>query len=135
MIVKLNLEKMLFKILRILIVSFVLLFSAKASAQNSFVLSSTVKDVNTVEVLPGVSIFEESTKNGITTNENGFYTIKLKKGEYNLFFSFIGYKKNLKTVNIAKNSTLTIFVTPASFQLENIVVTAQNQTKMLLQLK
>jgi len=46
MIVKLNLEEMVLKISKILIVAFVFIITANANAQNSFVLSGIVKDAN-----------------------------------------------------------------------------------------
>jgi hypothetical protein len=124
-IVKLNLEEMVLKISRILVLGFVYLISVNANAQNSFVLSGFVKDAATGEALPGVSVFEESSKNGTTTNDKGFYSIKLKKGEHQLIFSFIGYEKSVKTVNIEKDIKINIVLTPSAIQLENVVVSAE----------
>lgn len=116
---------MVFKISKIFIVAFVFLISINTYAQNSFVLRGIVKDVTTGEGLPGVSIFEESTKNGTTTNENGYYSLELKKGEYQLIFSFIGYEKFIKTVNITKDTKLNVELSPSTSQLENVVVSAE----------
>ena len=120
--VKLNLEKMGFKKLTI---AFAMLISMNTNAQNSFVLSGIVKNANTGETLPGISIFEESTKNGTTTDRNGFYAIKLNKGEHTLTFSFMGYEKLVKTITIANDMKLNIILTSSSTQLENVVVTAK----------
>jgi len=116
---------MVFKISKILIITFVFLISINTNAQNSFVLSGFVKDATSGEVLPGVSIFEESTNNGTTTDRNGFYSVKLKKGEHKLTFSFLGYEKLVKTINIVKDSKLNIELNPSSIQLENVVISAK----------
>jgi len=120
-----NLNEMVFKISKILIITFVFLISINTNAQNSFVLSGFVKDATSGEVLPGVSIFEESTNNGTTTDGNGFYSIKLNKGEHYLTISFLGYEKLVKTINIANDIKLNIVLTPSSIQLKNVVVTAE----------
>ncbi len=129
MMVKFNLEEMILKISRIVIFGFVLLMTTNANAQSNFALSGIVKDATSGEVLPGVSIFEESTKNGTTTNEKGVYSIKLKKGEHKLTFSFIGYEKVAKTVNIVKNIKLNVELFPSAIQLENVVVSAEKPDK------
>lgn len=116
---------MVLKISRILVLGFVYLISVNANAQNSFVLSGFVKDAATGEALPGVSVFEESSKNGTTTNDKGFYSIKLKKGEHQLIFSFIGYEKSVKTVNIEKNINMNVVLTASAIQLEDVVVSAE----------
>lgn len=123
--IKIDLEEMILKIARIVILGFSFLMIINANAQNSFVLSGIVKDATSGEVLPGVSIFEESTKKGTSANEKGFYTIKLKKGDHKLTFSFMGYEKIVKTVNIAKESKLNIELSPSAIQLDNIVVSAE----------
>jgi hypothetical protein len=115
-----NLNEMVFKISKILIITFVFLISINTNAQNSFVLSGFVKDATSGEVLPGVSIFEESTNNGTTTDGNGFYSIKLNKGEHYLTISFLGYEKLVKTINIANESDITLAGDP-EFTIVNVV--------------
>lgn len=112
-------------ILRILFFGLIYLISANTNAQTSFLLSGIVKDATTGEVLPGVSVFEENTKIGIATNEKGFYSLKLKKGEHQLTFSFIGYEKSVKTINIEKAIKLNVVLNPSAIQLENVVLSAK----------
>ncbi len=112
-------------ILRILFFGLIYLISANTNAQTSFLLSGIVKDATTGEVLPGVSVFEENTIIGIATNEKGFYSLKLKKGEHQLTFSFIGYEKSVKTINIEKAIKLNVVLNPSAIQLENVVLSAK----------
>ena len=59
---------------------FILLGCLLASAQEKFTLSGTVSDASSNETLIGVNLFFPQLKTGITTNEYGFYTITLPKG-------------------------------------------------------
>ncbi len=117
------------KIWKILIVLFVFLISINSDAQNSFLLSGFVKDINTGENIPGVSIYEESTKTGAITDINGYYSIKLNKGEYTLTYRFIGYEKLSKIINIAGDIKQNIVLTPSFIQLKEVAVTAEKQDK------
>ncbi|MEA9412073.1 TonB-dependent receptor [Flavobacterium sp. PL02] len=60
-------------------------------------ISGVVKDHNGV-VLPGVNIMEKGTNNGVSTDIQGGYIIKVKEGAV-LVFSYVGY------TNTEKNAT------------------------------
>ena len=120
--VKLNLKKIVFKKL---IIAFVMLISMNTNAQNSFVLSGIVKDANTGESLTGVSIYEENTKAGTSSDVNGNYSLSLTEGEHFLTFSFIGYNKQIKTINLTKNVILEIKLSSSENQLDDVVVSAK----------
>lgn len=125
MIVKLNLEEMVFKISKIFIVVFVFLICINTNAQNRFVLSGIVKDLTTGEALSGVSIFEESTKTVTVTDENGYYSLELKTGEHQLTFRLIGYEKFFKTVLIEKDLQQNIEMTSLVNQFEEVIVSSK----------
>ena len=54
-------------------------------------VSGVVKD-NTGNVLPGVNIIEKGTQNGVSTDVDGMYKIKVKEGA-TLVFSYVGFSK------------------------------------------
>jgi iron complex outermembrane receptor protein len=60
-----------------------------AFAQNE--VSGIVED-KTGNALPGVNIVEKGTQNGVSTDMNGLYKIKVKEGS-TLIFSYVGYSK------------------------------------------
>lgn len=62
-------------------------------------ISGVVKD-NSGAALPGVNVFEKGTKNGISTDFDGTYKIKVQEGA-TLVFSYIGYKSITKVANSA----------------------------------
>lgn len=60
-------------------------------------ISGVVKD-KTGAALPGVNIFEKGTKNGVSTDVDGAYTITVED-EATLVFSYVGYKSISKVAN------------------------------------
>lgn len=91
----------------------------------SFSLTAQVKTISgtvTDELdlpLPGVNISETGTLNGVTTDFDGNYTIKVKEGG-SLTFSFVGYKT--KEIQISEQEVLDVGLKPDLQQLENVVV-------------
>lgn len=91
----------------------------------SFSLTAQVKTISgtvTDELdlpLPGVNISETGTLNGVTTDFDGNYTIKVEEGG-SLTFSFVGYKT--KEIQISEQEVLDVGLKPDLQQLENVVV-------------
>ncbi len=73
-------------------------------------ISGVIRDKSTNETLPGVSVLEKGSKNGITTNMDGKYELSVSAGA-TLVVSYIGMKPmevkvgNLSTVNISLESS------------------------------
>lgn len=75
-------------------------------AQNSFTLKGHVKDAETAEPLIGVSVLILNSQKGTTTNEQGYYQLQLKKGVYDIRYSYIGYKEQTVSLEINKDQLL-----------------------------
>ena len=50
------------------------------------------------EPLPFASIYIRNTGEGVATNQNGEYELKLKKGVYDVLAQYLGYASDLQTV-------------------------------------
>ncbi|MBE0390517.1 TonB-dependent receptor [Flavobacterium sp. PL002] len=82
-------------------------------------ITGVVKD-NTGYGLPGVNIVEKGTQNGVSTDIDGAYRIKVKEGA-TLIFSYIGFTKVEKA---ATGTTVNIILSEEGGQaLDEIVVT------------
>ncbi|TRX03405.1 TonB-dependent receptor [Flavobacterium gawalongense] len=82
-------------------------------------ISGVVKD-NTGAGLPGVNIIEKGTNNGVSTDIDGAYKIKVKDGA-TLVFSYVGFNKVEKA---ATSSTIDVVLAEEGGQaLDEIVVT------------
>ena len=78
------------------------------------------------EPLPGVSIIVKGTTNGKTSDFNGNYSLKVKKGEI-ISFNYIGYQS--LDVKILDFSKLNIALKEDTSQLDEVVVTGYGSQK------
>ena len=77
------------KIITLLVV---LLSALSSFGQEKFTLSGTIIDANSNETLIGVNVVIPALKTGVTTNEYGFYSITIPKGNYTVQISYLGYQ-------------------------------------------
>lgn len=95
-----------------------ILFGASTYAQ-TVTVSGTVQD-DLGAPLPGVSIIEEGTNNGVASDFDGNFTIQAKQGS-NLLFSYIGFLNRTIAVS-GSTSTLNITMQPDVATLDEVVV-------------
>jgi len=105
-----------------IILLIVLLSSIFSFSQEKFTLSGTIADFKTKETLIGVNIFILETKTGITTNEYGFYSITLPKGEYTISISYVGYQAVEEKVSLNTNIKKNILISESSQLLKEVVI-------------
>ncbi|MQP24424.1 SusC/RagA family TonB-linked outer membrane protein [Flavobacterium sp. LMO8] len=96
-----------------------LLFNMALFAQDSFVVKGVVSSKSDELVLPGANVLVQGTKNGVTTDFDGNYTIKVKKGDI-LQFSYIGYVPQLIIVGDQKEINISLVENVS--KLDDIVV-------------
>ena len=53
------------------------------------------------ESLPFTTIYIQQLETGTTSNQGGFYEVKLASGQYNLVFQYLGYKTETRSVTVA----------------------------------
>ncbi|SFU47417.1 TonB-linked outer membrane protein, SusC/RagA family [Pustulibacterium marinum] len=93
-----------------------ILFSTTAFAQIE--ISGVVTDEANV-TLPGVTVLEKGTKNGVTTDFDGNYTITVTKGA-TLVFSFIGFTTH--EVTIGEQTKIDIVLKENVEKLDEVVI-------------
>lgn len=92
-------------------------------AQESFVLHGNIKDAGNNETLSGVNVLFPELNTGTVSNDYGFYTIKLPKGQHRLQVSYLGYGSLSKVINIQRDTTVNFSLQQASETLEEVVLT------------
>nr|WP_315222950.1 TonB-dependent receptor [uncultured Flavobacterium sp.] len=102
-----------------------LLASNKMNAQN-LTLEGTVKDATGMS-LPGVNILEKGTNNGVSTDFDGRYKLKLTSPKAVVTFSFIGFKT--KEVVAAGKTKADIVLLEDSNALNEVVVVGYSSVK------
>ena len=105
-----------------IILLIVLLTSIFSFSQEKFTLSGTIADLKTKETLIGVNVFILETKTGITTNEYGFYSITLPKGEYTISISSVGYQVIEEKVSLNTNIKKNFLISESSQLLKEVVI-------------
>ena len=91
------------------------------------VISGYIRDAQTHEILIGATILASPTE-GTLTNTNGYYTLPLKKGEYTIVYSYLGYKREYVTINLTENTVIDKDLDPIDTQIEAIAVSADKNT-------
>lgn len=72
-------------------------------SQEKFTLSGIISDTNSNETLIGVTILIPELKSGVTTNEYGFYSLTVPKGDYTLRIEYLGYETILENISLIQN--------------------------------
>lgn len=99
-------------------------------AQNS--ISGKIKEKNTKENLPFVSIYISDLKTGTTTDKDGNYQINnLKTGTYLLNISYIGYKSIIKSIKITKDTIINFELSPSITEMNEVIVTGVTRSSEL----
>lgn len=101
-----------------LILFLFLTISLSSFAQIS--ISGKVISSDDKEPLIGVSVIEQGTSNGVITDIEGKFTLKVKSENSVLVFSYVGMESN--TVKVGKERIMSIALSVAKTELEEVVV-------------
>lgn len=104
-------------------------FQAKAEVQEVGKISGKVIDKKTGEELAGVTVKIEGSNLGCITDFEGKFLLQsIKKGHYNLSFSYITYKRKIiqgVEVKARETTLLNVAMEDASNEMKEVVVTAE----------
>lgn len=101
------------------ILSIVLLLLSAVAWGQSTVVSGVVSDENGVPLL-GVSVVEDGTTNGVSTDQKGAYTIRLKGVNPVLSFHYIGYTS--RKIEVNRRTTIDVVLVETTTTLNDVVV-------------
>lgn len=91
-------------------------------------ISGYVKDAANGEGLIGVSVYVRERSTGATTNAYGFYSITLPAGTYTLVYTFVGYEKITRTVDLnLTDQKIDLELGEEGKQLAEVVVKAERE--------
>ena len=94
-----------------------------------FTISGFIKDAADGEVLVGAIVYKKETQISTTTNEYGFYSITLPKGNHTIKISYIGYRDTSFEVELTKNISINIECKEKNMLLQEVVVTTEKEDK------
>ena len=92
-------------------------------SKRKFTLSGTIIDVNSNETLIGVNVVLPELKTGVTTNEYGFYSITVPKGNYTIQISYLGYQTIEESISLDQNKKNNFKLFSNETALKEVVIT------------
>jgi hypothetical protein len=118
-----NMNRKTFTFFAFFLLSFYLSFS-----QERMTLSGTVTDAGSNETLIGATIYVPLTKTGTATNEYGFYSITLPKGDYKIEVSYVGFSTVETQIALNDDIKKDFSLTEAGQELEEVIITEKTKT-------
>ncbi|NGX84891.1 TonB-dependent receptor [Aequorivita sp. KMM 9714] len=107
------------------ILAFIFFFtSVVIFAQEKFTLSGTVSEASSGETLFGVNVIIPELQTGTVTNQYGYYSITLPKGNYNVTYSNIGFASQTVDVALSENIKLDLELATDTENLDEVVIKA-----------
>jgi hypothetical protein len=95
-----------------------------AIAQEKFTVSGHIKDAANGEGLIGATVQVQGQAIGAATNEYGFYSLTLPKGNYSLVYTYIGFVAQTKEVVLQSNQKIEIQLVGEQVMMDEVVITA-----------
>ena len=96
--------------------------SSKNRASLKFTLSGYIKEKSTGEALIGANIYTKEKLIGSTSNGYGFYSLTLPCGQYDIIFSFVGYKEMEEKIDLEENMVQTIELEPKHEEIPEVEI-------------
>ena len=105
------------------------------NAQDKATVSGYLKDSKNGEALIGVTVYKKNSQIATSTNQYGFYSLTLPKGQDTLVISYIGYATQYIPINLTANQTISTDLTEAGAELAEVEVTAEKEDKNISSLE
>lgn len=114
------------KVFLLIVLLSCMIFPAMAQ---KYTLSGTIKDSASGEAMIGAAVYIREIKNGVATNDYGFFSISLPQGTYTIVVSTLGYNKFEKVVALNSNTTVNVDLAEEIVAAEEVVVTGDRPDK------
>jgi len=102
-------------------VFFLCCFFSKAQSQTAN-LSGIIFNQEDNQPILGANVSIKNTSYGTVSNIDGEYDLKLPLGEYEIYFSYLGFEDEVKKINLQKDTQINIYLVPKEEELEEILV-------------
>src|SRR5262245_21657281 len=99
-------------------------------SQPGFTVSGKVIDSTSREPLAFASVFCQNTTQGTATNKEGFFTMNLKEGGYDLVVTYTGYKSHMIRISPEmKTNDFMVEMVKEEKSIEEVVIRSSNEVK------
>jgi hypothetical protein len=93
-------------------------------SQEKFTLSGTIAEEASGETLSGINVLIPEIQAGAITNEYGYYAITIPKGDYEIYYSSVGYSTIKETVSLSQNLVRNIALSISTEELDAVILKA-----------
>ena len=100
-----------------------LLITISCFSQDKFTLSGIITDIKNNETLIGVNVYIPEIKSTALTNEYGFYSITLPKGNYTILISHVGFNTFSQNITLSENKKINSSLTESGEELKEVIIT------------
>ena len=90
--------------------------------QNSFTISGYVQDNSNNELIIGASVIVKELQIGTVTNNYGFFSLTLVKGDYDLIFQSLGFEDQSLNFSLDRNISVNIFLNENIESLDEVIL-------------
>jgi len=94
-------------------------------SQERVTISGYITDKNNGETIVGANIYCKKLNLGVISNNYGFYSLTLPKGTYDISYSFIGYKNEIKNFNLVNSIKYDVEFQLSSVDIQEVVVSGE----------
>ena len=91
-------------------------------------VTGRILDDETGEPIDQVSVYIAETKTGVVSDLNGFFTLVLSPGKYNIQIRYLGYEMEGYLLDVLSAGSVTIRMKKTSFQMKEVVVSGERQS-------
>ena len=103
------------------------LLSSAVFSQQKFTVSGYIKDSISGETLIGANLSVKGLGKGVTSNQYGFFSLTIPKGNYAVTCSFVGYTSRQFDLYLDSNRQLEIMLLPRNFLVESVTVVGRRR--------
>ena len=97
------------------------------SIAQKYTIGGRIIDAETKEVLVGCSVFDNTSHQGVVTNNYGLYSLQLKEGSCHISTTYLGYEPASIELVLTKDTVINIALYPQTAQLAEVVVSSGNR--------
>ena len=100
-------------------------FCLNISFAQTYTISGYIKDAKNGESILGATVGAIGTAKGCTSNPYGFYSLSLAAGKYSIKYSLLGYDPIIIDIQLDKNKTHSVVLSPSSFMQKEVKISAK----------
>lgn len=112
---------------RLLLILSALLLAWSVQAQKVTRVKGQVLDAKTGETIPFADIGFRGTSIGVSTDENGEYSIETRFPSDSLECSYLGYEDQVKVVEIGRRNKIDFYLSDQTLELKTVDIVAKKQ--------